>query len=78
MVGAYRAGQKSLIFWALAMPFYWALLFWPTLRAIAELQTRPFHWHKTKHGVSASRKFELNEDDMVTSAKVLHPNMTAE
>lgn len=61
IVGAYRAGQKRLMIWALAMPAYWLLLFWPTLRALAELQTRPFHWHKTAHGVSPSRKFESNK-----------------
>ncbi len=55
MVGVYRADKKHLIPWALLMPFYWMLLFWPTVRAIIELQTRRFHWHKTTHGVSPSR-----------------------
>ncbi len=55
MVGVYRAGKPHLIKWALLMPFYWVLLFWPTLRAVIELHTRRFHWHKTDHGVSPSR-----------------------
>lgn len=65
MLGAYRAGQNRLILWALTMPAYWLFLFWPTLRAIAELQTRPFHWHKTEHGVSPSRKSEQIETQIM-------------
>jgi hypothetical protein len=36
------------------MPLYWLLLFPPLLQAIIELQTRPFHWHKTEHGVTGA------------------------
>jgi cellulose synthase/poly-beta-1,6-N-acetylglucosamine synthase-like glycosyltransferase len=55
MVGAYRAGKPQLLKWALLMPVYWVLLFWPTVRALTELHTRRFYWHKTDHGVSPSR-----------------------
>jgi cellulose synthase/poly-beta-1,6-N-acetylglucosamine synthase-like glycosyltransferase len=51
-IGTARSGKAALMPFALLMPFYWLLLFWPTIRALAELKTRPFHWHKTQHGVS--------------------------
>ncbi|RKQ69147.1 cellulose synthase/poly-beta-1,6-N-acetylglucosamine synthase-like glycosyltransferase [Litorimonas taeanensis] len=55
MLGAYRAGKTTHLWKAFLMPLYWLLLFWPTLRALVELKTKPFHWHKTTHGVSASQ-----------------------
>jgi cellulose synthase/poly-beta-1,6-N-acetylglucosamine synthase-like glycosyltransferase len=55
-IGIYRCGKPKLMPLALFMPFYWLMLFWPTVRALAELKTRPFHWHKTHHGVSEPHK----------------------
>ncbi|CAM3733965.1 Cellulose synthase/poly-beta-1,6-N-acetylglucosamine synthase-like glycosyltransferase [Litorimonas haliclonae] len=62
MVGAIRAGKPELLSSALLMPFYWILLFWPTVRALIEIWASPFHWHKTPHGVSPPRK--NNPDDL--------------
>lgn len=53
-VGAIRAGQKRLLFHVPLMPIYWLLLFPPFMAALYELRTRPFHWHKTEHGVTAA------------------------
>jgi hypothetical protein len=36
----------------LALTFYWPLGAIAAYRAIAEIFTKPFHWHKTEHGVS--------------------------
>jgi len=58
IIGAIRRKIYHLIPWAFLMPVYWLLLFWPTVQAIIELRSRPFHWHKTTHGVS---RFALNE-----------------
>jgi len=58
IIGAIRRKIYHLIPWAFLMPVYWVLLFWPTVQAFIELKTRPFHWHKTTHGVS---RFALNE-----------------
>ena len=52
IIGALRAGQPKLILSALAMPLYWLALFLPTMHAVWELGTQPFHWHKTDHGVT--------------------------
>jgi len=53
MVGAVRAGKPHLIVSAFFMPLYWLALFPPTLQALWDLRRRPFHWHKTAHGVNA-------------------------
>jgi cellulose synthase/poly-beta-1,6-N-acetylglucosamine synthase-like glycosyltransferase len=53
-LGAVRAGQPHLLKHVPMMPLYWLLLFPPLLQAIIELQTRPFHWHKTEHGVTGA------------------------
>jgi len=53
-LGAVRAGQPHLLKHVPFMPFYWLMLFPPLIQAIIELQTRPFHWHKTEHGVTGA------------------------
>lgn len=53
-LGAIRAGQPHLLKYVPFMPLYWLLLFPPLLQALIELKTRPFHWHKTEHGVTGS------------------------
>jgi hypothetical protein len=35
----------------LVLPFYWPLGAVAAYRAITEIFTRPFYWHKTEHGV---------------------------
>lgn len=52
IVGAIRAKQSHLLRSVIMMPAYWLLLFWPSWRALFELRSRPFHWHKTEHGVT--------------------------
>lgn len=56
IVGAIRAGKPHLIPSALFMPFYWLALFPPALQALWDLRRRPYHWHKTQHGVSPAAK----------------------
>lgn len=51
-VGAVRAGKPALLLSVPFMPFYWFALCAPTLQALWELRSNPFHWHKTEHGVS--------------------------
>jgi cellulose synthase/poly-beta-1,6-N-acetylglucosamine synthase-like glycosyltransferase len=53
-VGAIRARQFHLLWHVPFMPLYWLLLFPPLIQAIIELQIRPFHWHKTEHGVTGA------------------------
>lgn len=50
-LGALRAGQPHLLKHVPLMPIYWLLLFPALIQAFIELRTRPFHWHKTEHGV---------------------------
>ena len=59
-VGACRSGQWRLLAHVPLMPLYWLLLFPPLLRALWELRTNPFHWHKTEHGVTGARPANLS------------------
>lgn len=54
-VGAVRANKAFLLKSMIFMPAYWCLLFAPSLRAFWDLKRRPFHWHKTQHGVSSPK-----------------------
>ena len=51
-LGALRAGKPQLLWHVPLMPLYWVLMFPPLVRALWELQTNPYYWHKTEHGVS--------------------------
>ncbi|MGB6229729.1 MAG: glycosyltransferase family 2 protein [Litorimonas sp.] len=51
-LGAVRAGRPDLLRHVPFMPLYWLLLLPPFYQAAVEMRTRPFHWHKTEHGVT--------------------------
>lgn len=53
-LGAIRAGQRHLLWHLPLTPIYWLLLFPPLIQALIEMRTRPFHWHKTQHGVTGA------------------------
>ena len=42
--------------WALTLPAYWPLGAIAAWRAVLELFTAPFHWHKTRHGLTGSQQ----------------------
>lgn len=50
-VGAKRAGYTGIARACIYMPFYWLMLFAPSLRAAWERLSNPYHWHKTTHGL---------------------------
>ena len=50
-VAARDSGRPRLVGSVLMLPFYWPLGAVAAYRAIAEVFTRPFYWHKTEHGV---------------------------
>lgn len=54
--GLIRRGEatRAGLFWSI--PFYWLLLSLAAWRAVAELVRRPYHWEKTAHGISRSRR----------------------
>ncbi len=51
-IAARDSGRPGLLPWVLALPFYWPLGAIAAYRAVGEIFTRPFHWHKTEHGSS--------------------------
>jgi glycosyltransferase XagB len=46
------AGRGWLAPWILVLPVYWPLGAVAAYRAVFEVFTRPFHWHKTEHGAT--------------------------
>ena len=57
-LGAVRAEQPRLLRHVPLMPLYWLLMFPPLVRALWELRTNPYHWHKTEHGISGAQAAE--------------------
>ena len=49
IIGALRADKPHLVKYAILMPFYWLLYFWPALIAAYEIIFAPAYWRKTKH-----------------------------
>ena len=52
VIAARDSGRPGLVPWVLALTFYWPLGAIAAYRAVAEIFTKPFHWHKTEHGMS--------------------------
>jgi len=51
MIGAAKEGRPRLIVYALFVPLYWIMMSISAYYAVRDLIVRPFHWHKTKHGL---------------------------
>jgi cellulose synthase/poly-beta-1,6-N-acetylglucosamine synthase-like glycosyltransferase len=51
MMGAARRHQPELIIYTLFVPVYWLMMSWAAAYAFHDLIVRPFHWHKTQHGL---------------------------
>ncbi|MCF6221010.1 MAG: glycosyltransferase [Robiginitomaculum sp.] len=49
VIGAIRAKKPHLVKYAVFMPFYWMLYFWPALMATLEIIFAPAYWRKTTH-----------------------------
>lgn len=52
MLGPYRRGWLQLTPYGITAPFYWLLISAAAYRAVWHLIRRPFHWEKTRHGIS--------------------------
>ena len=51
LAAAVRRGHDDLAPHALLMPVYWVLMSMASYVALFELVVRPYHWHKTEHGL---------------------------
>jgi glycosyltransferase XagB len=51
LIAAVSRGHDDLAPYALLTPIYWLLMSAATYLALAELVLRPYHWHKTEHGL---------------------------
>jgi hypothetical protein len=53
---AVSRGHDDLAPHALLMPCYWALMSAAAYMALVELFVRPYHWHKTEHGLHVAEE----------------------
>lgn len=51
-IGCYRRGYYDLVKYAVASPFYWVMMSYSGWRAFFQFFSDPFHWEKTKHGLT--------------------------
>ena len=51
LVSARLIGRRDLVYAALLVPFYWALMSMAVAKAIIQLATAPSFWEKTVHGL---------------------------
>jgi len=58
MLGIAKQGHWENVYIALFMPFYWFGISIAAVFASFELITRPFYWHKTKHGLHLAQAEE--------------------
>jgi cellulose synthase/poly-beta-1,6-N-acetylglucosamine synthase-like glycosyltransferase len=56
-----RRGLPGLYLWLPTLPFYWLMGSVACYRAILELFTNPFHWHKTEHGRARNQSVSSTE-----------------
>jgi len=62
MLSPVRRGWLDLAPLGLTAPVYWLLISCAGIRALFQLCTRPWHWDKTPHGLSASRVTPLRTE----------------
>ncbi len=55
VIAAIDTRRLALLPWVLALPLYWPLGAIAAYRAVAEAFYAPFYWHKTEHGVEATK-----------------------
>ena len=51
-VGCYRRAYFDLVKYAFLAPLYWLLMSYSGWRAFIQFFANPFHWEKTRHGLS--------------------------
>lgn len=51
-VGSAKDGHWSLVPYALMTPLYWTMMSLASWKALLQLVTRPWHWEKTRHGLT--------------------------
>ncbi|QQA42057.1 glycosyltransferase [Pelagovum pacificum] len=72
LVATRRAGKPSLGLWAPTMMLYFPLATLAVYRALFELLTRPFYWHKTVHGLSDAALSPVPPPPAHRASDVLH------
>lgn len=59
LVALHRRRLWRLLPWVALLPFYYGLVSLAAWRALWELATAPFHWHKTHHGFARTSRSGL-------------------
>ena len=52
VLSAIKQKEYKLAPFAILMPFYWLFISLATVRALIQFINDPYHWEKTKHGLS--------------------------
>ncbi len=55
LLGAWRRGLFKSLPWLGFRAAHWALMSTASLQGVYELMVRPYHWAKTRHGLSKAR-----------------------
>lgn len=56
MMGALKRKQWTLVLVCFLVPIYWLMISSAAVLALFELFYKPYHWHKTKHGLHMPQK----------------------
>lgn len=56
MIGSLRQDRPELAIFTIFVPFYWLMMSIAAGFAMYDLVMRPFHWHKTKHGLHLKKE----------------------
>lgn len=66
MAGAVKQKKSELVMYCIFVPIYWLMMSWAALLAFRDLLIRPFHWHKTKHGLHLKASYQAEELEATT------------
>ncbi|MBM4144350.1 MAG: glycosyltransferase [Lentisphaerae bacterium] len=55
-IGCYQRGYYDLVKYALLAPAYWTMMSYSGWRACFQFFSNPFHWEKTRHGLSTGNQ----------------------
>lgn len=65
-----KRGQYGLMWWALLIPIYWAMMSIAAIVAVAQLLYKPHYWEKTQHGLHLRSHRGGNPDTLFATSKV--------
>jgi cellulose synthase/poly-beta-1,6-N-acetylglucosamine synthase-like glycosyltransferase len=68
MAGGAKQQKSELVAYSLFIPIYWLMMSFAAVLALRDLLVRPFHWHKTKHGLHLNARNSFDAEDLLPEA----------